>query len=484
MNISRIIWWAKRKYSEQTAVIFKERTWTYNQLLTGVQRYIRFFRDMDLARNRPVVVALSNTPEFVHISMALNALGIPMVLCHFALSSLELGYIFEDSKAQLFISYRVADDYLERLRAAGYRVPVIDIHKPSPVNGAYGFDEYVQTLAPLDLMRDLAEDAPSFIIYTSAEDGYLKGACLTYKSLLSNVLVSSQYMGLAPHEAVLPLLPFCHSFGLSTAMLATLIQGARLVLLDRFRLRHILKLIQQHRVARVISVPALYQKMFFFRDVERYDLSSITGCVTGGSPVPIELQKYARDKFHIAMHQGYGMTEASPVVAFNTFDQPLVFGSCGTPYPIFDLTVKDDAGRDAPKGETGELWIRGPSVIKSYYGAHSGFKQPFTANGWFKTGDLVRIDEKGYLFFTGLKKNMFLVGGYNVYPREVERIVRTFEGVRDCNLLLHGKDDTGGDILGATIRLTAKEKQDHVDRMLMRCLSPYKIPYHVDWQYP
>ncbi len=485
MNISKVIYWAERRYGDNTALIYNDSEISFHKLRENTEKYIHYFSLLDLDRKKPIAVSLPNIPEFIYITMALNSLGIPVILTNTAISSMELSYILEDSGAEMLISYRIPEDYARRVSAlaahSGKNIKFIDIREPSVMDPGSLLTDYIERLEPKKVFIPLKDPCSSVIIYTSGEEGYLMGASLSYSNLMSNILVTREYMSLTMNDVLFSLLPFYHAFGFSNTLLTGLLEGSKQLLIDRYRTSQILEFIQKYRITRIQSVPMMFYTIFNHRHIDRYDISSLKKCISGGSPMDAEFQKYVNEKYQIGIHQGFGITEASAAVTFNFLDEDIVYGSCGKILPIFKSKIVDETGRVLRAGETGEMHIKGPSITDRYIGRFSDCRDRFAEDGWFKTGDYFMIDKEGNHFFKGLKKNMYLVGGYNVYPREVERIIAMIEGVEKARVYSAEKDSKGNYIISADITIKGSAEKEGIFREICTLLSPYKIPSRIEW---
>lgn len=481
MNLSKIIYWAERKYDERPAVITADGKLSYKQLRLKMEKYIRFFSILGLDRGRPVIVRLPNIPEFIFTTMALNCLGIPVVLVSDSITPFELGYIISDSNAQLVISRALDETYSKSvLLLINRSIGFIDIDRPSHINSSCAFNEYIESLRPQTGMHP----APcSIIIYTSGENGFLRGACLSYSNLMSSILVSREYMYLTPGDVCLPLLPFYHAYGFSSTLLSGFLEGAVVVLPDRYAVGHIFECIEKYSVNRIQSVPMFFYSLFNHRKLGKANLSSLKNCISGGSPIDPEFQSMVYDRFKIYISQGYGFTEACAAVAFNTFDDEIIFGSCGRLLPIFSSKIVDDDGKELGMHEKGELYVKGPAVISNYIGKFCQCRDRWDHEGWFRTGDYFTVDELGNHYFKGLKKDMLLVGGNNVYPREVERIIFAIGGVVSVSVFRSGQTNKGSDIAGAKIVLSRGTDIEEIKKSMSEYLSPYKMPLNIEWVY-
>lgn len=470
MNISKILYWAERRYADKTAIIYSNAHISYSQLRIMTEKYINYFLSLDINPSRPVIIRMPSIPEFIYISMALNSLGISVILVNELISPYELDYIINDSGAEYIMGFDLNDEYTQYL-IKDRDIKFIDFN--NEIDGAF-----IEKLKPVRIFQG----SPGIIVYTSGEDGYLRGSFLSYNNLINNILITREFMHLCPGDISMPLLPFYHAYGFSNTLMAGLLEGITMVLPENRSIRRILDYIQKYRIKRIQSVPMIYYSLFTHRKIKDYDISSLKTCVSGGSPIDGDFQRFVKDEFDIIIAQGFGITEASAAVTFNFFDDEMVYGSCGKLLPIFSSKIVDEDGNELKNGEIGELYIKSPSISDSYIGRFRDCRDKFTDDGWFKTGDLFMIDEKGNHYFKGLKKEMYLVGGYNIYPREIERIISEIEGVVSCFVYSDDKDKKGSHIVKSRIKVKNRELVEPVMKQIRSRISPYKMPFEFQWQ--
>jgi long-chain acyl-CoA synthetase len=257
--------------------------------------------------------------------------------------------------------------------------------------------------------------------------------------------------------------------------------GACVVMLDAFSIDSIFKAIETEKITYMTAVPRVYLGMLLQEGTEKYDMSSLKYCVTGGSAMPPAYMPQFEKKFRVPIREGYGLTEASPVCSVTRLHMQQKPGSIGVPIPGVEARIVDDTERELPRGEIGELIVRGPNVMPGYY------KDPEATaavirNGWLHTGDLALIDADGHIFLKGRKKRMIITSGFNVYPREVEIVLNIHPIVAESKVI--GKSDLmRGEVVKA---LVVKKEGASADEkaILKHCrtyLSSYKIPREIEF---
>jgi long-chain acyl-CoA synthetase len=264
-------------------------------------------------------------------------------------------------------------------------------------------------------------------------------------------------------------------------MLGPIRIGAGIILLDRFTMEAIFSTIEKEKVTFIAAVPRLFLGMIMHDDVEKYDLSSLDFCITGGSTMPPEFIPVFEKKFNVILREGYGLTEASPVCSVGRRDMEHKLGSIGTVISGVEAKVVDEQGFEVPRGEVGELVIRGENVMKGYYKDEEATAHVLR-NGWLYTSDLAKIDEDGYIFLKGLKKRMIITSGFNVYPQEVEQVLRLHPAVKTA-MVVSKPDLLRGEIVKALIVRNPDVPADEraITRHCRIYLSSYKVPRAVEF---
>jgi long-chain acyl-CoA synthetase len=319
------------------------------------------------------------------------------------------------------------------------------------------------------------------MIYTAGLTGRPLGAVLTNGNLLSQSDLLWSVYNATEKDRGLAVIPLFHAFGAVANMLAAIRIGAGIVLMDRFTMEAILGSVEKDKVTYIAAVPRLFLGMVMYPETEKYDLSSLNFCLTGGSTMPPDFIPMFEDKFRCILREGYGLTEASPVCSVGRREMVHKPGSIGTVIPGVEAKAVDDGGNEVPRGEIGELVIRGVNVMKGYYKNEEATGQVIR-NGWLYTSDLAKIDEDGYIFLTGRKKRMVITSGFNVYPREVEMILELHPAVQAAMVV--GKPDLmRGEIVTALIvrnpDIPVNERE--LTRHCRHYLSSYKVPRAIEF---
>lgn len=302
-------------------------------------------------------------------------------------------------------------------------------------------------------------DTVALLQYTGGTTGTPKGAELTHANLYVNAVQTRRwYHDRKPgEERLLAVLPLFHIFGMCTVMNVGLLLGAELILLPRFEIRQLLQTIHRKRPTVFPAVPTLFAAIARFEQRHRYDLSSIEICTSGGAPLPAEVKETFERLTGCVIVEGYGLTEASPVVCCNPVHGTHKTGSIGLPIPLTEVEIVslEDGTTPVTPGERGELCVRGPQVMRGYSGRPDETAKTLSG-GWLHTGDVAYRDEDGYLFIVDRIKDVILAGGFNVYPRNVEEAIYLHPAVEEC-VVAGVPDAYRGQTVKAWIKLVAGE---------------------------
>jgi long-chain acyl-CoA synthetase len=281
-------------------------------------------------------------------------------------------------------------------------------------------------------------DDTAVLLYTSGTSGLPKGVILTYGNLQSDVDASIEAADLQHRHKFLGVIPLFHAFGLTAGLLAPVQLGSTVVFLSRFSPVAMVNAIRDHGLSIVFGVPAMYGAVAHLKNAAPDDFKSIYAMLSGGDALPATLREGFKARFGVPLYEGYGLSETSPVVAINT-PQVNRAGSVGKLVPGAQAKIIDDNGKPLGPNQEGEVWLKGPMVMKGYHNLPNETAAALTADGYFKTGDLGKIDADGFLYITGRKKDLIIVGGEKAVPREIEDALARHPAVAEAAVV--GKND-------------------------------------------
>lgn len=333
--------------------------------------------------------------------------------------------------------------------------------------------------SPAPLPQRSADDL-AVLMYTSGTSGLPKGVMLTYGNLQSDVDAAIEHAELKQKHIFFGVIPLFHSFGMTAMMLAPMQLGAKVIYMARFHAPAVVKTIREQKVSLMFAVPSMFGAMLHVKDAAAADFASIYAFISGGEPLPANLgQAFAR-RFGVPIFEGYGLTETSPVVALNMPHLNRA-GSVGKLVPGVRVKIVDDEGNEQAQGQAGEVWLAGPMVMKGYHHLPRETAEALTADGYFKTGDIGRMDADGFLYIVGRKKELIIVAGEKAVPREIEEAILKDPAVAEA-AVVGKKDATRGEIVVAFV--TAKAGQTvNADGLRVCCreagLPQWKIPREI-----
>jgi long-chain acyl-CoA synthetase len=281
-------------------------------------------------------------------------------------------------------------------------------------------------------------DDTAVLLYTSGTSGLPKGVILTYGNLQSDVDASIEAADLQHRHKFLGVIPLFHAFGLTAGLLAPVQLGSTVVFLSRFSPVAMVNAIRDHGLSIVFGVPAMYGAVAHLKNAAPDDFKSIYAMLSGGDALPATLREGFKARFGVPLYEGYGLSETSPVVAINT-PQVNRAGSVGKLVPGAQAKIIDDNGKPLGPNQEGEVWLKGPMVMKGYHNLPNETAASLTADGFFKTGDLGKLDDDGFLYITGRKKDLIIVGGEKAVPREIEDALARHPAVAEAAVV--GKND-------------------------------------------
>lgn len=468
-----------RRHTERIALIHDGSRLTYQDLNRAVNALAGYLQSLGIGKDDKVALLLPNIPEFVIAYLAAQKLGAVAVTLNIMSTAFELRHLLGNSDSRAFLTTAAAAKRFEEIRGElpFCRHGIVMDGADSP----YTWRALVQRGTDDFPIPAIAEDDPAVMIYTSGLTGKPVGAVLTHKNLQSQTgLLASECAG-TEEDRCLAVIPFFHSFGAIANMLAPLRTGSSSVLMDRFTLDGIFAAIERERVTYITGVPRLFLGMIFHDKADQYDVRSLRFCITGGAAIQTDVFDAFESKFRVKLVEGYGLTEASPICTLSRIDRPHRPGSIGTVIPGVEAKIVNGNGQEMPRGQTGELIVRGANVMKGYYKDEARTAEVIR-DGWLHTSDLGTMDSDGYIYLTGHTKRMVITSGFNVYPREIELVLEMHPAVKQARI--EGKQDLmRGEIVKATIVLkpgiAATEKD--ILRHCRTYLSNYKHPREIEF---
>jgi long-chain acyl-CoA synthetase len=471
MNLSSILTASTERQPDRAAIKLDGLELTYEQLSGASAHVVGLLREHGVSHGDRVGIMLPNVPYFPVCYYGTLRAGGVVVPMNVLLKKREVAFYLSDSGAKLLFAWEgFAEDAQAGADESGAECVIVKLGE---------FEQVVGAASPETDVAEVSDDDTAVILYTSGTTGTPKGAELTHGNLKRNCEIAYGLFDLGADAVVLGALPLFHSFGQTCCMNAAISAGATLTLIPRFDPAKALEIIQRDHVNVFEGVPTMYGAMLHEPEREKYDTSTLELCASGGSAMPVELMRGFEEAFNCKVLEGYGLSETSPVASFNHPDRERKPGSIGTPVDGVEMKVVDDGDNDVPRGEVGEIVIRGHNVMKGYWHKPEATEEVMR-DGWFHTGDMARVDEDGYFFIVDRKKDLIIRGGYNVYPREIEEVLYEHPAVREAAVVgVH--DDSLGEEVGAAVVLKDGEDvgPDDLRAYVKERVAAYKYPRRV-----
>jgi long-chain acyl-CoA synthetase len=468
-NLARILTDTAAEHGDRTAFKLDDIELTYAALDESSARVAALLASKGVAPGDRVGLMLPNVPYFPAIYYGILRAGAVVVPMNVLLKGREVTFYLQDPGAKVvFAWYDFAEAAEDGAAQAGAELISV---KPGE------FEKLVLSHDPAREVADRSDTDTAVILYTSGTTGKPKGAELTHANLLRNCRVVAGFAEFGEGEVLLGALPLFHSFGQTCTMNGAVSSGATVTMLPRFDPEKALEIIERDRVTVFQGVPTMYNGLLHADRADSTDASCLRLCMSGGAAIPVELIRAFEDKFGCAILEGYGLSETSPVASFNQPDKPRKPGSIGTPIDGVEMQVWDDDGNEVAQGEVGEIVIRGHNVMKGYWDRPEATGEAIDADGWFKSGDMAKVDEDGFFFIVDRKKDLIIRGGYNVYPREIEEVLYEHPAVQEA-AVVGVPDEALGEEVGAAVVLCKGESlgADELKAWIKEQVAAYKYP--------
>ena len=387
---------------------------SYSQLARQVEHYRNFFYQSGVREGDNVGLFSRNSPEYVYSYLAIASLGAVVVPLNFQLTTREIAYIVADAEMKIMVTTTAMDLPVKQLILSEFKDTVTAAGENAP-----------------QLPDNWDDTNPCVIIYTSGTTGHPKGAVLTHKNLISNAQAFGQVLPVTAADNVLCVLPMYHCFAWTCAVLQPLLCGASITILDAFAPKETLVAIKEYGVTVMYGVPPMYNLLS--RMGEKHDMAGVKFFISGGASLPEQVARQFQEKYGKTVIEGYGLSEASPVVTLNPIDQPR-FCSIGKALPGLTVQVVGPKGEVLPPGSVGELTVKGPSVMTGYFNLPLETARALHGN-WLHTGDLAYRDTEGYFYIVDRLKDMIIANGENIYPREIEELLYAYPGITEAAVI-------------------------------------------------
>jgi len=415
------------------------RTYTYAQFAGAVRAFAGGLQQRGLGPGSTIALMSPNIPEFAIVFHGAAVAGVAVSTINPTYTAEEVNFQLRDSGSTLLITIAM---FAETAAAAAADSPVTEIFVIGDApEGMASFTDLMG--APIEQVDVDPDEQIVVLPYSSGTTGFPKGVMLTHRNLVANLVQCEDALEVEDGEVVLAVLPFFHIYGMQVLMNFFLSRGSTIVTVPRFDLEQSLGLIQEHRITRLFAVPPIVLALAKHPLVDQYDLSSLKQVFSGAAPLGAELALAAADRIDCEVVQGYGMTEMSPVSHVTRMGgfKP---GTCGVTVANTECRIVDaENGDDQGVGGVGELWVRGPQVMKGYLNNPEATAETIDSEGWLHTGDVGFIDEDGHLTIVDRVKELIKFKGFQVAPAELEALLLTHPAIADAAVIGVPDDEAG-----------------------------------------
>ncbi len=486
-------------------------TLTYRQLLDQVNRFAAALAALGVRKGDRVALMLPNLPQFVIGFYGALKAGAVVVNTNPTYTPREIEHQFSDAGAETVLLLSGFYSKLKEVQANTQvkRVIITDVsdYVPPPFNvlvksnlkkqglmvevpegnGVYYLRKLLDQHPEAPPQVAVDPDDVALFQYTGGTTGVPKAAMLTHYNLVANTVQVKHWMPTLEEgkERVMGAIPFFHVYGMTVAMSLGMYMGAELQIIPNPRpIDGVMKAIHKERSTVFPGVPTMYIAIINHPEVSKYDLKSVKACISGAAPLPMDVQIKFGEITGGRLVEGYGLTEAAPVTHCNPIYGQRKAGSIGIPFPDVDAKIMDyEKLVEKPVGEEGELWLKGPQVMKGYWKRPDETAKTITEDGWLRTGDIAKMDEEGYFYIVDRLKDIIIASGFNIVPREVEEVLYQYPKVQEA-VVAGVPDPYRGETVKAYIVLKPGETAtpEEIIKFCEERLAPYKVPKQVEFR--
>lgn len=488
-NLGELLSLNAKNHPHRIAIVFGQKKISYKTIDELTSRLAAGIIQLGIKKQEKIALLLDNCPEFVTSYFAILKAGCVVVPINYMFKIEEAKFILEDSQAVCLITSRTYVDMAEELRlrvdslkniitTTKTKKDTIDFSKIEK-NDTEKLNKI--SINPADL---------AVILYTSGTTGHPKGAMLSHYNLISNAMDSSSAIKITHKDVFICILPLFHSFAATVCMNLPLSVGAKIVIMKSIRpFKRVIRAIRKNRVNVFVGIPSIYNILKETRLPKILNsplikfFNPVKICISGAAALPAETLQGFEKKFHIPLLEGYGLTEASPVVTLNPLKGTRKPGSIGVALSKnIELKIVDDKNNACGPGQIGELLVKGPNVMQGYFRQEEATRQTLK-DGWLYTGDMAKLDRRGYVYIAGRKKEMVNVRGLNVYPREIEEVLYQNPKIKEA-AVIGIADAHKGEVPKGFVVLKEDEKatEHEIIQYLRDRLAPYKIPKYIEFR--
>ncbi len=483
-NLVNILDESSKKFPQKTALVFGAKKIKYRELAVQTKKLASALYDLGVREYDKVAIWLPHCPEFIYSFFAVLRLNATVVPINTMFKREEARYVTEDASCKiLFCSIDKLEDSKNILSRENNLNHLIVLTAPSDDGSIIDFNMLINKSEEHRDSVDIKDDDLAEIVYTSGTTGRPKGACLSHKNILSNIKDCSKVVNFRKNDCFICILPLFHSFSSTVCMLLPLFLGSTIVIMRSVRpFKRVIRSIMKNRVTIFMGVPSIFNilasaKLSPIKRLLNIFMNPVRFYISGAAALPDFVVEKFEKKFKRPLLQGYGLTEASPVVSLSPLNRTRKIGSVGKALQSVEVKVIDKEGNSLPPGEIGEILVKGLNVMKGYYNLEKETGD-ILKDGWLFTGDLAKIDKDGNIYIMGRLKEMINVRGFNVYPREIEDLLYRIPKVKETAVVGVFHRHRGEVPIAFIVKENDLEEKELM-RYLKSNLAAYKIPLKI-----
>ncbi|MDM5328227.1 long-chain-fatty-acid--CoA ligase [Neobacillus sp. CF12] len=464
-------------YPYRYAFTFLDQSVTYQELDSMVDNVASGLYAKGIRKGDRVALLLGNCPEFITAYYGILRAGALVVPINPIFTSGEISYILSNSKAKAIIANHALKSTLTSLTSQLENLEMV--FYTESLETEFSWEQLLQNSTNQFEAPSIHENDLAVVLYTSGTTGRPKGAMLSHRNMASNAESFAELVEFTEDDRIIAVLPMFHVFCMTVCINTPIKSGAHIFIVPKFNPTEVVNTIVRSKATLFAGVPTMYSFLLQLSNATSDDFSSIRACFSGGASLPVELLIRFQEKYKVDILEGYGLSETAPVTAFNPLKGVRKAGSIGLNIPSVINKVVDPNGLEVPIGEIGELVVQGPNVMQGYLEMPEATFASLK-DGWFYTGDLAKMDEDGYLYIVDRIKDLIIVGGYNVYPREVEEVLYQHPAVVEAAVIGTPDSNFGESVKAFVVCNDQSVSVEEIMLFAKERLAKYKHPREIE----
>ncbi|MBF6589552.1 MAG: long-chain fatty acid--CoA ligase [Ktedonobacterales bacterium] len=481
MDLGQMLARTTERYADKPAIIFRDQPTTYDELNRRANAVANALMGLGIQPGDRVAIYIHDLPLFMEAYYGILRAGAAVIPLNVLYKAGEVEYILRDSGAKAILTF---GPFAQVAIAAAANAPDLQqviVAAPQDIPGTLAWRTVFGEAPDTPPAVAVREEDLAVITYTSGTTGRPKGAMLTHRNLLSNCQQCSEVPRISPvpEDVVWLALPLFHIYAMNVGMNLTILHGGTMALIERFEPASSLEVIQKQRCTVIYGAPPMFVAWAQMPNLRDYDLKSVRYIASGAAALPVRVMELFEGLSGVPISEGYGLSEAAPVVTSNAAGPVTKAGTVGPAIPGCEVRIVDEAGAELPHGELGELICRGPNIMKGYWQQPQATAEALR-DGWLHTGDLATQDDDGYFTIVDRKKDMIVVSGFNVYPREVEEILFRHPAIADAAVVQYPDPYQGESVMAfVVLKPGASATEQEIIEFCRGQIAVFKCPRRV-----